>query len=94
MSAQSTSEDDYTRLVKELASKDKVVFHCTMSQVRGPKAATRYYSALTEQAPESQQEILILHEGFANWQAKFRVRALSHPPLPLISKERRSRGIS
>ena len=44
--------------------------------MRGPKAASRYSAALAELAPERQQQVLILHEGFAGWQGKFRVSFL------------------
>ncbi|CDZ97502.1 M-phase inducer phosphatase [Phaffia rhodozyma] len=64
--------EKYAQLAVELKDKEHVVFHCVMSQVRGPKAATRYAEALAKAYPESKQEVHILREGFAGFQSKYR----------------------
>ncbi|CCL98849.1 uncharacterized protein FIBRA_00855 [Fibroporia radiculosa] len=66
--------------VNELVAKTKdvptVVFHCALSQVRGPQAARIY--AETRDAQERGQnpgpgyEVLVLQGGFQDFQAKFR----------------------
>ncbi|KAJ3119703.1 hypothetical protein HK098_005224 [Nowakowskiella sp. JEL0407] len=55
-------------LVSELKDIPKVIFHCALSQVRGPKAALTY-SRLTEN--NESQEIFVLRGGFVEWQQKF-----------------------
>ncbi|KAL7417219.1 Rhodanese-like domain-containing protein [Mrakia frigida] len=64
----------FEQLAKDLKGKgvDKVVFHCALSQVRGPKAARRYAEALGRVEPESEQEIYILEEGFTGFQKKYK----------------------
>ncbi|KAJ3057462.1 hypothetical protein HK097_006390 [Rhizophlyctis rosea] len=53
----------------------KVIFHCALSQVRGPKCATRYYSALMQGLQDMAnkheilpQQVLILRGGFDAFQ--------------------------
>jgi len=65
--------------VDELVEKTKdvktVVFHCALSQVRGPKAARIYEetrSQLQGQSTDSPHEILVLRGGFSKFQAKFK----------------------
>ncbi|RSH81745.1 uncharacterized protein EHS24_007936 [Apiotrichum porosum] len=66
-----TSLDD---LVKRAQDVPQIVFHCALSQVRGPKAARRYAEArrliLKDEAPE--QDILVLREGFTGFQQRYR----------------------
>ena len=52
----------------------EVIFHCSMSQIRGPKAARAYAEIRDnlEQYKDSSQEIYILQDGFSQFQAKFR----------------------
>ncbi|BEI81676.1 hypothetical protein CcaverHIS002_0208360 [Cutaneotrichosporon cavernicola] len=60
-------------LVKLMEGVPKVVFHCALSQVRGPKAARRYAEArslLLKDAPA--QDILVLREGFSGFQSRYR----------------------
>ncbi|KAJ3091047.1 hypothetical protein HK102_001867 [Quaeritorhiza haematococci] len=63
-----------SQYVDEFRSVKKVVFHCALSQVRGPKCASRYYAALANQEPQRQQEVLTLRGGFTTWQAKYKKR--------------------
>ncbi|KAJ3288317.1 Rhodanese-like protein [Rhizoclosmatium globosum] len=46
----------------------RLVFHCLLSQVRGPKTANVYLR--TVGAAEG-QEIYVLTGGFSNWQSKY-----------------------
>ena len=78
-----SSSLDYTlpELVRTLAGKDKVVFHCALSQERGPRAAKRYLeekqkkvagkTEAAQQNPEKDvQEVYVLEQGFVGWQDK------------------------
>lgn len=53
-----------------------VVFHCALSQVRGPKAALLFLRGL-ENAPEDQKsqlsglKVWVLEGGFTNWQSEY-----------------------
>ncbi|KUL89150.1 hypothetical protein ZTR_05981 [Talaromyces verruculosus] len=61
-------------LVRTLADKEKVVFHCALSQQRGPSAALRYARERerTLGVEESKkQEVYVLEGGFVQWQEKF-----------------------
>jgi len=63
-------------LVRTLKSRDKVVFHCALSQQRGPSAALRYARErariLGEEAlKEKKQDICVLEGGFSMWQVKY-----------------------
>jgi len=62
-------------LVEQLKSTPVVVFHCYLSQQRGPKAArvfSEFRDGLLTPEQVSQQEILILHGGFAEFQHHFK----------------------
>lgn len=50
-----------------------VVFHCALSQVRGPRSARIYRQAVGDQS----QKVVILSGGFTAWLYKF--RALEDP---------------
>jgi rhodanese-related sulfurtransferase len=63
-------------LVRTLKDRPTVVFHCTLSQVRGPKAARRYGEErerlLGGQGDDSQgsppkQKVYVLSGGFERW---------------------------
>jgi len=70
--AKNVPSENFTKglseLVKETRDIPKVVFHCTYSQIRGPKAARGYEEALGD----SQKEIVVLRDGFAHFQAKYK----------------------
>ncbi|GMK55117.1 hypothetical protein CspeluHIS016_0201730 [Cutaneotrichosporon spelunceum] len=60
-------------LVKRMEGVPKIVFHCALSQVRGPKSARRYAEArslLLKDAPP--QDILVLRDGFSGFQSRYR----------------------
>ncbi|BAE65125.1 Rhodanese-like domain-containing protein [Aspergillus flavus] len=61
-------------LIRTLKDKEKVVFHCALSQQRGPSAALRYARERERVlgVEESQkQEVYVLEGGFVQWQEKY-----------------------
>jgi Cdc25 family phosphatase len=61
-------------LVRTLKNKEKVVFHCALSQQRGPSAALGYARERerTLGVEESKkQEVYVLEGGFVQWQEKY-----------------------
>jgi Cdc25 family phosphatase len=70
----STLDVRMPELVRTLKDKKMVIFHCALSQQRGPSSALRYArereSALG--AEESQkQQVFVLEGGFVEWQQKY-----------------------
>ncbi|CAF3463177.1 hypothetical protein SNK03_011643 [Fusarium graminearum] len=63
-------------LVRRLKDKKTVVFHCALSQQRGPSAALKYLrerdgllcSMGEDPKGESGQDVFILDQGFSGWQ--------------------------
>ncbi|POR37436.1 Transcriptional adapter 2 [Tolypocladium paradoxum] len=67
-------------LVRRLKDKKTVVFHCALSQQRGPSAALRYLRerdgllAALGEAPKAgaeQQRVYVLDRGFVGWQETY-----------------------
>eukprot|EP01028_Stygiella_incarcerata_P002392 TRINITY_DN1447_c0_g1_i1.p3 TRINITY_DN1447_c0_g1~~TRINITY_DN1447_c0_g1_i1.p3 ORF type:complete len:144 (+),score=40.64 TRINITY_DN1447_c0_g1_i1:100-531(+) len=62
-------------LVKQLVSgwkeKDRVIFHCMLSQSRGPKAARTFWRACAEQRPRIPLRVQILRGGFEGFVLAF-----------------------
>ncbi|UNI16760.1 Protein-tyrosine-phosphatase [Purpureocillium takamizusanense] len=68
-------------LVRRLKDKDAVVFHCALSQQRGPSAALRYLRERdgllkslgeTRARPDDQpQAVYVLDKGFTGWQEAY-----------------------
>lgn len=63
-------------LLRRLEDKKTVVFHCALSQQRGPSAALRYLrermaAADSDKPGQDQQEVLVLDGGFTTWQEKY-----------------------
>lgn len=62
-------------LVRTLADKDMVVFHCALSQVRGPSAALNYarerQRLLGKGSGNQEQRVCVLEGGFTMWQARY-----------------------
>lgn len=59
-------------LVKQNESLPRVVFHCALSQARGPKAARIYAESRQNLLPNAkEQEIMVLRGGFTQFQAKY-----------------------
>lgn len=71
------------KYVEQHLDKDKLVFHCALSQVRGPKAANRFKNALEEIMADEEKkvamglvegklpEIYVLRGGFSKFQEEF-----------------------
>jgi Cdc25 family phosphatase len=62
-------------LVEKTKDVQMVVFHCTFSQERGPKAARIYEekrNQLPAQSADSPHEVLVLRGGFSKFQAKYK----------------------
>lgn len=62
-------------LVRTLANKEMVVFHCALSQQRGPSAALKYARErrrlLGEEKGNQKQQVCVLEGGFTMWQARY-----------------------
>jgi len=73
-------------LVRQLQDKDTVVFHCALSQQRGPSAALRYlrererllptWNARAREGDDDapkpkEQKVYVLDRGFVGWQELF-----------------------
>lgn len=75
-----TSTHDFRmpELVRTLKDKDVVVFHCALSQQRGPKSALLYLrererlqgSDNSNNTQQSKQKVYVLDGGFNKWQEK------------------------
>ncbi|KAJ9695337.1 hypothetical protein PVL29_010694 [Vitis rotundifolia] len=70
--ASDTFSDKISNLVQEVKGKDTLVFHCALSQVRGPTCARRLATHLTEVENEEIKNILVLERGFNGWEASGR----------------------
>ncbi|PWY64277.1 Rhodanese-like protein [Aspergillus heteromorphus CBS 117.55] len=60
-------------LIRTLQDKEKVVFHCALSQQRGPSAALRYARERERVlgVDAEKQEVYVLEGGFVQWQEKY-----------------------
>lgn len=63
-------------LLRTLADKDVVVFHCMLSQQRGPGAALRYARSREEAVCAGHlegkaQKVVVLERGFEAWQQEY-----------------------
>jgi rhodanese-related sulfurtransferase len=74
----STLDFRISELLRNLKDKDQVIFHCALSQQRGPSAALRYARERERLAgkmfggdDKKTQEICVLVGGFSMWQAKY-----------------------
>ncbi|KAJ5143715.1 uncharacterized protein N7515_002502 [Penicillium bovifimosum] len=70
----STLDVRMPELIRTLQDKKMVVFHCALSQQRGPSAALRYtrQRESTLGVEESQkQQVFVLEGGFVEWQQKY-----------------------
>ncbi|KAI8812068.1 Rhodanese-like domain-containing protein [Cladochytrium replicatum] len=64
-----------TEVIQRLEAYPNVVFHCQLSQVRGPKCAARYYAALAHKAGSVsavKQQVFVLEGGFENWEQHYK----------------------
>ncbi|GAB2272296.1 cell division cycle- protein [Dionaea muscipula] len=73
--ASDTFFDQIPHLIQQVKGKDTLVFHCALSQVRGPKCARRLLDYLTEVKDETGtgiKNIKVLESGFNGWEASGR----------------------
>ena len=56
-------------LEKQLSKFQTLVFHCALSQQRGPKAASRYLELIGKKL---NQRVVILRGGFSAWQSLYK----------------------
>ena len=63
-------DDRVVSLVDELRNHDMVVFHCMLSQVRGPSCAARFATQLKKVEGHS-VEVRVLANGFKGWSRRF-----------------------
>ncbi|KAF6171452.1 hypothetical protein GIB67_017976 [Kingdonia uniflora] len=71
--ASDTFVEKLPKLMQEVKGKDTLVFHCALSQVRGPSCARKlvdYIAAMKEDA--GIQNVLVLERGFNGWEASGR----------------------
>jgi Cdc25 family phosphatase len=66
--------DTLDDLVRDTKNVPQVIFHCALSQSRGPKAARQYNERRNQlrKDDDTPQEVLILRGGFTDFQAKFK----------------------
>jgi rhodanese-related sulfurtransferase len=64
--------------VHKLADKEAVIFHCALSQVRGPSAALKYLRArerllglAAAGSAKCEQKVYVLDRGFVGWAEEF-----------------------
>jgi len=69
-----TFSDNLDDLVRDTKNVPKVIFHCALSQSRGPKAAHQYNDRRKQlqNDDDGPQEVLILRGGFTEFQEKFK----------------------
>ncbi|KAF2302738.1 hypothetical protein P3X46_020015 [Hevea brasiliensis] len=68
--ASDTFADRISQLVQQVKGKDTLVFHCALSQVRGPTCARRFANYLEEMKEDTEiKNILVLERGFNGWEA-------------------------
>jgi len=69
-----TFSDNLDDLIRDTKDVPRVIFHCALSQSRGPKAAQQYADRRNQLQKEddTEQEVLILRGGFGTFQAKFK----------------------
>ncbi|ESR41591.1 Dual specificity phosphatase Cdc25 [Citrus sinensis] len=62
--------DKISDLIQEVRGKDTLVFHCALSQVRGPTCAKRLANYLDEVKEDTGiNSIFVLERGFKGWEA-------------------------
>ncbi|CAI9097953.1 OLC1v1034480C1 [Oldenlandia corymbosa var. corymbosa] len=71
--ASDTFLDKIPSLVEAAKGKDTLVFHCALSQVRGPRCARGFADYLAEtKADLGIKNIMILERGYNGWEASGR----------------------
>ncbi|KAK2811701.1 hypothetical protein FQN50_002047 [Emmonsiellopsis sp. PD_5] len=72
----STFSTQLRSLLTTLADKEQVIFHCALSQQRGPSAALKYLRERERTLGSSEEEgvrqrVYVLDGGFVKWQEKY-----------------------
>ncbi|XP_021743864.1 dual specificity phosphatase Cdc25-like [Chenopodium quinoa] len=68
--ASDTFLDKIPNLVQQVQGKDTLIFHCALSQVRGPKCARRLSEYLAEATLDAGiKNVMVLERGFNGWEA-------------------------
>lgn len=70
----STLDVRMPELIRTLKDKKTVVFHCALSQQRGPSAALRYArerESTLGVEENKEQQVFVLEGGFVEWQQKY-----------------------
>ncbi|KAG6595219.1 Dual specificity phosphatase Cdc25, partial [Cucurbita argyrosperma subsp. sororia] len=71
--ASDSFSDKISKLVQEVKGKDMLVFHCALSQVRGPSCARKLANYLEEIKEDAGiKSICVLEHGFNGWEASGR----------------------
>ncbi|XP_021289089.1 dual specificity phosphatase Cdc25 [Herrania umbratica] len=71
--ASDTFSNKISNLIQDVKGKDTLVFHCALSQVRGPTCALRFANYLEEMKEDvGIKNILVLERGFNGWEASGR----------------------
>ncbi|GLT56689.1 hypothetical protein SLA2020_297150 [Shorea laevis] len=71
--ASGTFTDKISDLIQDVKGQDTLVFHCALSQVRGPTCARRFTSYLEEMKEDTGiKSVLVLERGFNGWEASGR----------------------
>ncbi|KAG7027239.1 Dual specificity phosphatase Cdc25 [Cucurbita argyrosperma subsp. argyrosperma] len=71
--ASDSFSDKISKLVQEVKGKDMLVFHCALSQVRGPSCARKLANYLEEIKEDAGiKSICVLERGFNGWEASGR----------------------
>ncbi|KAM7526168.1 hypothetical protein LguiA_016070 [Lonicera macranthoides] len=71
--ASDTFNDKLPTLLESVKDKDTLVFHCALSQVRGPKCARKFADYLAEAKEDvGIKNIMVLERGYNGWEASGR----------------------
>ncbi|KAG9005421.1 hypothetical protein FRB94_010900 [Tulasnella sp. JGI-2019a] len=67
-------ESSIAELIEKTKNVPKVIFHCALSQQRGPKAARIYAEqcAAQNEGAKTEKEVLVLRGGFTEFQSAFK----------------------
>lgn len=63
--------ENIDKLLKSLSSSNDIVFHCALSQQRGPSSAMKFLRSVPNDEYLNNKNIWILKGGFANWQSLY-----------------------
>ncbi|XP_057947846.1 dual specificity phosphatase Cdc25 [Malania oleifera] len=71
--ASDTFSEKIPNLIQAVKNKDTLIFHCALSQVRGPTCARRFADYLAEMKEDAGiKSIMVLERGFNGWEASGR----------------------